>query len=691
MAAPIRGRSNLMKGAVRELDWLARFRPDWARLPSIQFDYTAVRRAWLDAPALVLGAAIAILSWPVKTELGSAGTDLSWMGPLHLAVQSGLRFGRDIAFTYGPLGFLQIPQPYYGGTSVASFAYLALVQLALCLFVARGSFRAFTWPVAIVVAYLLARSVIWIGAGSDQWHGLPEMSLVLVFLVAVARLERVSQGGTHEGARSLAFEVAAGLASGLLLLGKVNIGVFAAAVLLVTVVATDRSPARGLLRFGLSAGLGLVAWWLLAGQQLPDLPAFARLSVDIAAGYSEAMGGDGVPEIYWKYTAAAAAVGTVAILAASAARGWPRRQQAGLAAVGIIVAFGILKGGFVRWHTDLVFGAATLAAVTFLRPGSRRSLGLVAVIGLVATLAAAAAVGPIEYLWPGPQVQSFAEQMTTVATPENRAAAYARTVTGTRQGHLIEGDPETLALVTGRRVHFDPMAAAAAVGYREIIWSPLPVFQAYSVYTRTLDEMNAAALTDDTRAPEIILREPPYAIDGRNPWWEGPEATLEMLCRYREIRAVGHWEVLQRAPTRCGPGESIGTVSARTGSLITVPVETRPDRIVVARIEGVNESLAARVTTLLFRTPEWWVATRPGEGHFRLVPGTAGDGLIMSVPNSVGYSPEFAFESEVRAFTVESGTANAGEQVDLRIEFVSYPFAPDPQSTGPTGPSPRAP
>src|SRR5450759_1336877 len=127
------------------------------------------------------------------------------------------------------------------------------------------------------------------------------MSLVLVFLVAVARLERVSQGGTHEGARSLAFEVAAGLASGLLLLGKVNIGVFAAAVLLVTVVATDRSPARGLLRFGLSAGLGLVAWWLLAGQQLPDLPAFARLSVDIAAGYSEAMGGDGVPEIYWKY------------------------------------------------------------------------------------------------------------------------------------------------------------------------------------------------------------------------------------------------------------------------------------------------------------------------------------------------------------------------------------------------------
>ena len=59
--------------------------------------------------------------------------DSSWSAVLVYAHQHGLQFGKDIVFTYGPLGFLTVP--YYAGQGVA---VRMLVDFALCFGVTSG-------------------------------------------------------------------------------------------------------------------------------------------------------------------------------------------------------------------------------------------------------------------------------------------------------------------------------------------------------------------------------------------------------------------------------------------------------------------------------------------------------------------------------------------------------------------------
>src|SRR5439155_25319477 len=123
---------------------------------------------------------------------------------------------------------------------------------------------------------------------------------------------------------------------------------------------------------------------------------------------------------------------------------------------------------------------ALLASFAFAMRSSRRLLVLASTAGLLIAVVAAAQIDIAGYLVPTPSLQAVADQVQTVLWASNRRAAYARTVATTRAAYGI--DPETLALVQGHDVHFDPMESAIAVGYPEVRWRPLPVFQSYLVY-----------------------------------------------------------------------------------------------------------------------------------------------------------------------------------------------------------------
>ena len=57
----------------------------------------------------VLAFFITALSWPFPNRAPTTGLDPSWHIALHLAASMDLRQGVDMVFTYGPLGFLSIP------------------------------------------------------------------------------------------------------------------------------------------------------------------------------------------------------------------------------------------------------------------------------------------------------------------------------------------------------------------------------------------------------------------------------------------------------------------------------------------------------------------------------------------------------------------------------------------------------
>src|SRR5271166_6144745 len=65
---------------------------------------------------------VIVLSFPIPILPMELGLDFSWMAGINFAMYSGLVFGRDIMFTYGPLGFVLVPSTSDRGViGVSSF------------------------------------------------------------------------------------------------------------------------------------------------------------------------------------------------------------------------------------------------------------------------------------------------------------------------------------------------------------------------------------------------------------------------------------------------------------------------------------------------------------------------------------------------------------------------------------------
>ena len=147
---------------------------------------------------------------------------------------------------------------------------------------------------------------------------------------------------------------------------------------------------------------------------------------------------------------------------------------------------------------------------------------------------------------------------------------------------------------------------------------------------------------------------------------------LETFCRYREVAVDARWQVLVRTAASCGDREVLGTTTVGLGVSVSVPVDSRPNRIVVARIQGVNEGLLNRLRDGLYRAPVWY-ATLDGN-RYRIVPGTVGEGVLLSVPTAADGSDPFAFGPSVRSITVTAEGFGAPTNATITFVFESVPW-----------------
>jgi hypothetical protein len=83
--------------------------------------------------ALWGGLVVALLGWRIGFDRPGIGLDASWNAGLAMALDQGLHWGRDIVFTYGPLGFLQSGSVWFSGQSVLAFLYSGLVYVGFCV------------------------------------------------------------------------------------------------------------------------------------------------------------------------------------------------------------------------------------------------------------------------------------------------------------------------------------------------------------------------------------------------------------------------------------------------------------------------------------------------------------------------------------------------------------------------------
>jgi hypothetical protein len=613
-------------------------------------------RAANRVPIWVGGLIVALLGWRVGMNPPGVGLDASWNAGLAMGIHDGLHWGKELVWTYGPLGFLQTQLVWFTDQTVLTFLYQGLLHVIFCVALVWALGRRLPLLLACVGAFV-AVTVL----------PLLELSLLSAVIASFWLLEEPRSDRFLN-----AFVIAAATFAAPAALIKLSTGPLVPVVLLIALIGA-RVGARRIALFVGVLVVELLLLWLLAGQSLGDIPAFIHRSIQISSGYSAAMlrSTEVAP---WKVTAAT--LGAIGVSVALVVVAWlaPYRDRRGRWAGTLLVAlaaFAIYKEGVVRvdaGHLTVYFANACVLwiAVGF-APGRRWFIPAVALLVFLASLPLRPA-GTADNLNPFSNLHYAFDQARNLASPGRRAAAMEDGRRGLKATYALE--PGALAAVRGHTVAVEPWEAGAAWAYH-LDWLPQPVFQNYSAYTPALDRMNAATI-ESPDGPERLLREnaqvvdaefPTPDIDNRFLGWDPPEQARAVLCNFAPLYTSERWQVLGRVPDRCGPERALGTVEAAAGQSVPVPAP-EPGTVVFARIGGAGVSGLERAQNFLLHARSRHAFVN-GETRYRLVPETAGDGLMMRAAPGIVEAGPFDPVPEARTIAVEGGSAT------LTYEFFS--------------------
>jgi hypothetical protein len=573
-----------------------------------------------------LGLVLVVLSWPIPTIEPTPGLDQSWVAGLYMATERGLDAGTDVVFTYGPLGFLGLPNVYVVWLGRIAFFWTILYQVAFCVALLWAARRAFGLPVGFVLALFAVSAIT-----SDP-----------VLLGATVLCAAALCGDWSLRSRT-AFALGLGFVSGIELLGNLRLGPTLPVMALATLIGLpDRRRtfpaffAAMVLTFGLA--------WVVTGQAFSNLPEYAVNALSEVSGYSAAMVVFG-PGPWWMHPVLIAGLVVIGVLCFAAMRDLDRMARVGLVLMVATVSFLMYKHAVVREGPDRIaaFAGVALAIGIALAPHVRRAVAIPAIMLLVACTWIADGEYRDHTLDFGGRAHQFRSQLETMALP-GRAEHLQRLGREWLQAEY-DVSPDELALIRGRTVHVAPWEANVAWAY-DLNWDPLPIFQQYSAYTSRLDRLNAAKL-ESSSAPEAILWQnnsgpglgnSPGAIDNRWPAFESPAQMVAMFCRYRVVRWNDRWAVLRHAPNRCGRERPVSTTVVGNAGGVRLPV-TEPGTALLVRVEGLGVSGVERLRTLLFRAARRSVVL---DGQpWAMVGETAGDGLLLRAPRWADYPGPF--------------------------------------------------
>lgn len=617
----------------------------------------AVRTRGL-AVGVAASAAIAVAAWPVRGVTPGIGGDWGWVAGLSYAAEHGLRFGDEIAWSYGPLGFFETtygPVLYYGGVLLASWLFAAVVQLLLAGTLLLALRRAF--PLALAA---LAAAVV-LALASNR-------TLALGF--AWCALAATRAQGAPRGRLAAAFPFAIGALTGIVLLGKLNQGAELLVLAGLTLAASGRRRDAGAFAGALlaSAAIG----WLATGQALGDVWPYVRNGVQVVAGYAPAMGAAD-PALRWTYAAALAAIALLLACAWDAGRGQPGLRRWAPLALGAVYAFFGFKESFVRQdpgHVAELFGDLLVAFAVLLARPARRLLLPASVAASAVAIAAVLGLADVgRMLNPAANARAAADQVRTLASPARQDAIAAAVRQGVDAEYHVA--PRLLAAVGRRSAMLWPNLWAEVAYADGLNLRPLPSLEPYATYTPALDRLGARMLAG-ARAPQRILRALAQGMDGRLATFEAPLATLAILCRYRPLAAQQPWQVLARGADRCGAPRALATVSAPWGAAVRVPPPRRPGALVLVRVEGAGPHGIEQLRSLLLRPARRFVAL--DANRFPLVAATAADGLLLRAPAAADFPRPFAMAPNPSRIAVSRDGGNPGGA--LRYAFVEVPIAP---------------
>jgi hypothetical protein len=536
----------------------------------------------------------------------------SWQIVLTDAFLRGAQFGRDLIYTYGPWGFLDIP---------------------------RGDPRIYPWLFSGRLLFTLALAL---GASLIAHRGISRPSRRLVFLSAILFLADPilvlpmilfaitlpSRSEKEEAAHPIIHLVA--VASALTMWTKFTGFVVVAA--LAAVLAVEDLRKRRLPVVSLEILASALAFWLVARQSLYNLPAFLRGAFSIASSYSAEMflpGPAGVVVLVFVLLLIAAIPAAAYVWPRMSWRDWPSLSWT-------VLVIGLeLKEAFVRFdsfHFRMGIIDALLPSVLILlcraglfdtevpRAPRIRVLTEACAAGVVFLCAALTALA---FTTPAgsERVRTLVDGLhavTRLATGHSLSQDYRQQLAEFRRVRPLQDVHGTAA--------FFPNEQAMLYGNNMAVHLP-PLPQAFSAYNAYLSGRNAAFYRGPNRPDFVFFAVAPF--DERYPSTSDALSWLALMDCYKPADSPGETLVLRAIP--CAPSalEVVQTTTTRAGETVTMNV---PGGEAVWVQIDIRMNWIGSIVAALTRSPltELTVGTIEGKRTFRISTGVAHNGFLLS-------------------------------------------------------------
>jgi len=567
---------------------------------------------------LPLGVAAFLLVVAFGNPPQALGLDASWTEVLAWGFLHHAQWGRDLVFTYGPLGFLHPYGAYVSGI----FTWFVAGQITLA--------AAF----AASIALLLRHGTL------TQW-----VLFLLVFLCCCSRLSGdvswaltplfastfLIDGLRRRSTRTVVV-LAVVLAPIFAILALIKFSLFplwAVCVATLTAVSVFERGVRvaGVILAAFVAALFLV--WIACGQHAQNLPVFLSAGLEVAGGYRQAMG---LRAPFWADLAGVlmlCAFVSLCVLCAFRAGRDPGAAAAALmpavAAVLFWLAFFTRADDF-HWpgfftalaflpivllgNRGVVFGRPLCAALVFV------ALLCAVIVGVNATPSAIAdhiAIRGRENLHDLMHLSELHEQR------ESEWASIAASAALPRIRERI-GDARVDMLTWDQ----------AVILLNDFNYAPRPVFQSYSAYTPALARLNEAYFLG-ADAPKFVVFRLNYS-DNKVPMSEDGLALVALLRRYRPTLVEKGFLLLQRDDAAAAPGAIEPEPAAAKATLNSVTAITPTAGATIAFID-VELNAFGRIYTALFREPELDIVLTTEDGQqlrYRFTRPSAAAGFLLN-------------------------------------------------------------
>lgn len=582
---------------------------------------------------------------PVNPVMPDSGLDPSWSNVINYAFINDMSFGKDLVFTYGPLGSFRFPGYVYAEssyyTAIVLSIFIALI-VATSLFMITRKINLLGKTLGIIAIFTGL-----INDGLFFWYLIPILFVIITF-----------EKDNEKTYKTLSFLLLAVLSFSVL----IKFSHFPTAILSVLFVDgyfyykfKQKIPLYTLLFFAF-----MILFYTLSGQNIFDFYDYFIGSFNTLSGYSEAMNAFGPSEMIYIFLALFVGMYTLLLKAFFENRSLKLFLFSLTASLILFMAF---KQGFVRHDghaitafagMSFVFGLFYLYYIEYIREKNIYKITTIILVALsiVFTFAITGYYKANSILIPYindkinsglPTKEVFksinrdkfvlVSQMTNFHDFYYKIKDFHKIFDSNR---IVELNQEYKNSMNSIKEKIDLSGISGTVDIypwdqsyiiaNELKYQPRPLFQSYSVYTPKLIENNIEFLRSEKAADNILFQI--KEIDERLPSTMESASWIEILKRYETVGLKNNFlHMKKRIIPRVINLKNTQTINSKFNEIVNTPYDNTFVKI------KFKKSLFGSIINTLFKSPILWIKIEFSDGSTiqkRIIPQISSSGFILT-------------------------------------------------------------